>query len=70
LLSDNPDWDATRIETTVAGNQETRVNLRARVPVHVLYFTAINEERAGIRFLDDIYQRDDAILAGLRLPPG
>ncbi len=66
LLEETSDWGKSRIDATVASGMETRVNLTRRVPVHVLYFTAVNEEHGGVRYLDDIYQRDDAILAGLR----
>ena len=49
--------------------KETRVDLKVRVPVHVLYFTAVNEGLGGVRYLDDIYSRDAAVLAGLRTAP-
>lgn len=67
LLEETPDWNKNRIDATIAGGMETRINLARRVPVHVLYFTAVNEEFGGIRYLNDIYQRDDAVLAGLRI---
>ena len=66
LLSETPDWNRERIDAAVASNQETRVNLAARVPVHVLYFTVTNDSEGGVRYLDDIYQRDAAVLEGLR----
>jgi murein L,D-transpeptidase YcbB/YkuD len=66
LLEETADWDKNRINAAIASGLETRVNLTRRVPVHVLYFTAVNEEHGGVRYLDDIYQRDDAVLAGLR----
>jgi len=66
LLQETPGWDRQRIETTVNSGRETRVNLASRVPVHILYFTALSELYGGIRYLDDIYQRDAAVLAGLR----
>ncbi|MFT5140826.1 MAG: murein L,D-transpeptidase YcbB/YkuD [Lysobacterales bacterium] len=69
LLSDNPNWTRMKIDEAVTSGLETRVNLTSRIPVHVLYFTVVSEERGGVRFLDDIYQRDDAVLAGLRSSP-
>jgi L,D-transpeptidase YcbB len=67
LLEETPGWDKNQIAAAVASGEETRVSLTRRVPVHVLYFTAISEEHGGVRYLDDIYQRDAAVLAGLRM---
>jgi len=69
LLEDTPDWTKERIATVVASGKETRADLKMKVPVHVLYFTAVNEGAAGIRYLDDIYNRDSAVLAGLKIAP-
>jgi L,D-transpeptidase YcbB len=65
LLSETPTWDRTRIDQAIADGKEVRVNLAARVPVHILYYTTINESYGGVRYLDDIYQRDGAVLASL-----
>ena len=43
--------------------------LAARVPVHILYFTAVNDGLGGVRYLDDIYDRDVRVLRGLGEPP-
>ena len=64
LLSDTLGWDRTRIDTTLLTNRETRVNLTSKVPVHVLYLTAVSDA-AGVRFVDDVYDRDAAVLSGL-----
>ena len=66
ILQDMPGWNLDRINNVIESGQETRVNLTTRVPVHVLYFTAVSDPLTGIRYLDDIYGRDDAVLAGLR----
>lgn len=69
LLETTPDWSMNKINTVVASGQETRANLIKRVPVHILYFTAVNEGTLGIRYLDDIYGRDPAVLNALRAKP-
>lgn len=69
LLEDTPGWTRERIETAVQSGKETRANLKVKVPVHILYFTAVNEGPSGIRYLDDIYSRDSAVLAGLKTAP-
>lgn len=69
LLKDTPEWTQERIDAAVASGKETRASLKVKVPVHVLYFTAVNEDTAGIRYLDDIYSRDTAVLSGLKTAP-
>ena len=69
LLQDTPEWTKERIDAAVASGKETRASLKVKVPVHVLYFTAVSEGAAGIRYLDDIYARDNAVLAGLKTAP-
>ncbi|GHA82479.1 peptidoglycan-binding protein [Algimonas arctica] len=64
LLSDKDGWDRARIDQAVESKRETRVDLVTKTPVHVLYMTAVSDA-AGVRFLDDIYERDTAILTGL-----
>jgi murein L,D-transpeptidase YcbB/YkuD len=69
LLKDTPGWDRAKIDTAVASAKETRANLAAKVPVHILYFTAVKDEAGGIRYLDDIYARDSHVLTGLGMTP-
>lgn len=69
LLSETPEWSRTRIDEVVKTGRETRVNLAQRVPVHILYFTVENEGEFGLRYLDDIYDRDAKVLAGLNSKP-
>ena len=64
LLEETPGWDAARIDATVQAGKETRVNLAEPVPVHILYFT-VETDAGGVRYLDDIYDRDTKVLAGL-----
>lgn len=66
LLSETPDWTRARIDAALASGKETRARLSEKVPVHILYFTAVAEVGGAVRFLDDIYDRDAAVLAGLR----
>lgn len=69
LLNETPNWGRDKIDAALATKKETRVNLASKVPVHILYSTVVSEEDGGVRYLDDIYQRDAAVLAGLRAPP-
>jgi murein L,D-transpeptidase YcbB/YkuD len=67
-LSANGGWNRARIDAVVESEKETRVALKKPVPVYLLYMTAVAEENGGVRFIDDIYGRDPAILAALDLP--
>ncbi len=66
LLAETPEWTTERVDAALATGRETRANLAQKVPVHVLYFTAVSEEDGRIRYLDDIYSRDNAVLSGLQ----
>lgn len=70
LLNETPEWTREKIDATLTLGRETRANLSEKVPVHILYFTAVSEPGGHINYLDDIYQRDAAVLAGLRATPG
>ncbi len=65
LLDETPGWDRARIDSALAGKRETRADLAESVPVHILYMTAVSDA-AGVRYVDDIYDRDAAVLAGLK----
>lgn len=69
ILKDTPDWSRERIDTVVASGQETRARLAKTVPVHILYFTTVSQGEYGIRYLDDIYDRDGRVLRGLNEKP-
>ncbi len=69
LLSETQQWTRARIDEVVQTGRETRVNLSKPMPVHILYFTVENEGEYGVRYLDDIYDRDAKVLAGLKAKP-
>jgi len=58
-------WDPERIQTAMnTGSDNYRVNLRARLPVYIVYFTAYASDGA-VQFADDIYQRDAAVMSAI-----
>lgn len=69
LLKYTDGWSRERIDAAVATGDETRVNLSEKVPVHILYFTIEQDGVGNIRYLDDIYQRDQRVLSGLNEAP-
>lgn len=52
------------IDTMVAAG-ETRTIEVAKLPVYVVYLTAVADEAGQVSFHDDIYRRDDRVAAGL-----
>lgn len=65
VVSETPGWDRKRIDETVASGKETRVELAASVPVHILYMTVVGEPDGSWRFVPDVYDRDARLIAAL-----
>lgn len=65
ILEDEPGWTRQRLDRVVNTNEITRVPLNARIPVHILYFTAITDEFGEVRFVHDVYQRDTTLISAL-----
>lgn len=68
LLKDTQGWDDAKIDAAVKSKRETRATLAKPVPVHVLYQTVVADE-FGVRYLDDLYERDQRVLTALDLAP-
>lgn len=70
LLEPMPEWTRERIDAAAAAGIEQTVVLNEPVAVHLLYLTAVSDGHGGVRFIDDLYQRDDALITALdRAPP-
>jgi len=65
LLKDNPDWDRQRLEADIASGQTRTVPLKTRLPLLLVYVTATVDSDGEVHFREDLYQRDDALLAAL-----
>jgi len=62
VLRNNPGWDLERVKATMNGDRDNlQVNLTTRIPVLILYGTAVVNEENQIRFFDDIYGYDAAL---------
>jgi len=68
VAADTPAFTPERMRTIVAGGTETRVSLRRPVMVHILYLTAVTDAESGVRFVDDLYDRDGGLIAALDAP--
>ncbi len=58
-----------RIHQIVAQGNETTVRLSRAMPVHLLYWTAWVENDGLVYYVDDVYARDQALIAALNETP-
>ena len=62
VLRNNPGWDLERVKATMNGDKNNlQVNLATRIPVLIVYGTAVVNEENQIRFFDDIYGYDEEL---------
>jgi murein L,D-transpeptidase YcbB/YkuD len=65
LLLDDPKWSQSRFESVLGAERPATVRLREPVPVILSYWTAEADADGLVRFREDIYGRDAAVLAAL-----
>lgn len=58
LLRGDPAWTRDRIVAAMNGDETVVVRLDPRVPVFIVYATAIAEDDGSVRFFDDLYGLD------------
>ncbi|HRM46279.1 MAG TPA: L,D-transpeptidase family protein [Flavobacterium sp.] len=63
ILKDDPDWPVERINEAMKGEKETVCILKKKIPIHIGYFTAWVNDSGEISFYNDIYLRDDRLVA-------
>jgi murein L,D-transpeptidase YcbB/YkuD len=70
LVLDDPAWTRDKLLDYVRGSTTTKtVYLKTKVPVLILYSTALIGPQTGLAyFYDDVYKRDAAVLKGLAQP--
>ena len=58
-LRRNEGWDLARVQATMQGGKDNvQVNLAQRIPVLILYGTAVTADDGSVHFYDDIYGHD------------
>ncbi len=69
-VMDAEGWEPDEVRAAFAGQSTVRVRLRNTIPVHMLYFTAVTDRVGDVRFVHDVYNRDQAVIDALdgRLP--
>lgn len=61
MQGDSPDWDALRVQSSVASGQFRNVYLAAPVPIFLTYLTAWVDPSGVVQFRDDVYARDGGV---------
>jgi murein L,D-transpeptidase YcbB/YkuD len=65
-LRNNPGWTLEKVQQGMqSGKDDVTVNLKKRVPVFIVYGTALAYENAEVHFSDDIYGHDASLAAAL-----
>ena len=66
VLRNNPGWTLDRVQTGMkSGKDNVTVNLTQRVPVFIVYGTALAYENNEVHFYDDIYGHDTKLATAL-----
>ena len=68
LLDDKRNWDRDKIDKVIASKKLKTVNLKRKVDVKLLYYTAGVFSDGTLFYIPDVYDRDDAILETLEEP--
>lgn len=66
VLAGQDGYSRSRIDEVAAGNSPTVVWLDERIQVHIAYWTVVGDDDGGVRFLNDLYRRDGALIAAYR----
>ncbi len=61
-------WDQAAIQAAIDDGATQTIALAAPLPIYVLYITAALDSAGTVRYADDIYRRDDAIVRALDRP--
>ncbi|WP_417471228.1 L,D-transpeptidase family protein [Maricaulis sp.] len=67
VLSRQEGWDGDEIERVAAGNTPTVIWLEDRIPVHINYWTVVGDADGDVRYLNDLYHRDAAVIRQFEL---
>jgi L,D-transpeptidase YcbB len=70
LLRNQPPWTLEKVQSAMqTGPNNQQVNLKAPIPVLILYITAVVEEDGSVHFFNDIYGHDKSLEALLAKGP-
>jgi len=59
LLRDDPAWSPQKLQAAIRAGKTVQVNLREKVPVHIVYFTALVNDQGRLELRKDVYNLDN-----------
>jgi len=62
VLNGQAGWSRERIDAVVSGSEPTVVWLDRRIPVHIAYWTVVGDPDGQVRYLHDLYRRDNSVM--------
>jgi len=65
VLRGEQGWDEAKIDHTYASNVQRNVAV-SEIPVHLVYWTAFVDEQGSAHFYDDVYNKNNAVIARLK----
>jgi murein L,D-transpeptidase YcbB/YkuD len=65
LLGGSEAWSPQRRDEILASGRTTRIDLQRPMPIVLAYYTAWVDETGTLQFREDVYARDQAVLAAL-----
>jgi L,D-transpeptidase YcbB len=65
LLGESPGWSPQRRDEILDSGRTTRIDLPRPMPIVLTYYTAWVDETGTLQFREDVYARDQAVLAAL-----
>lgn len=68
LVGNHEGWTQARLKSEVASGKTITINLKERIPILLLYWTAGIGFNQNFYFKSDIYKRDDALIEALNQP--
>lgn len=68
LLNDPVNWSYSEIEQHLATGRTQTVSLKSPIMVFIMYWTADAETEGEVKFFNDVYKRDRAVLKALVEP--
>jgi murein L,D-transpeptidase YcbB/YkuD len=66
MLNDSIRWSRAKIDTLVATKKTTTINLKQKIRLHQLYWTAWMEKNGDLEFRPDIYNLDEDLYLKLQ----
>jgi len=68
LLDDPQRWSVQTLAEAIGTGETRSISVRRKVPVMLLYWTAVADENGTVEFHPDLYERDAPVLKGLEAP--